>query len=193
MSTRPRGGLGIGLALVREIVALHGGRIEAASEGIGKGARFSMWLPVLDRAQAALTGEGQAAEDGMAGLRILLVDDAEDMLQAFQSLPEVSGATVFAASSARQGLEVLAHEEVDLLISDVAMPDIDGYEFLRLVHAMPRHATLPAIAITSMRRDTDIANARATGFSAHLGKPVSVGRLNTIIHDLLSRRRKLVS
>jgi two-component system CheB/CheR fusion protein len=107
------------------------------------------------------------------------------MLQVFQALLEVSGAVVFAASSALQGLEILAHEDVDLLISDIAMPDIDGYEFLRRVHAMPKYAQLPAIAITSMRRDTDIADARAAGFSAHLGKPVSVERLGTIVRNLI--------
>ncbi|WP_036249190.1 CheR family methyltransferase [Massilia sp. BSC265] len=187
-TTRSKCGLGIGLALVREIVTLHGGRIEAAYEGVGKGARFSIWLPVLDRVAGALPGEAIDAEASMVGLRILLVDDAEDMLQVFQSLLEVSGAVVFAAFSAAQGLEILAREDVDILISDIAMPDIDGYEFLRRVHAMPKYAKLPAIAITSMRRDTDIANARAAGFSAHLGKPVSVERLGAIVRDLLPSR-----
>jgi two-component system CheB/CheR fusion protein len=190
VTTRSRGGLGIGLALVREIVGLHGGRVEAFSEGIGKGARFSFWLPVLDRSTALLPGEHGNPDDSLAGLRILLVDDQEDMLQVFKSLLETTGATVFEATGAQQGLEVLGREDVDLLISDISMPDIDGYAFLRRVHALPKYARLPAIAITSMRRDTDIANARAAGFSAHLGKPVSVDRLNAIINDLLPNRRE---
>ena len=189
VTTRSRGGLGIGLALVREIVTLHGGRVEAFSEGIGKGARFSVWLPVLDRA-AALPGEQGDADDSLAGLRILLVDDQEDMLQVFKALLETTGAQVFDATSAAQGLDILAREDVDLLISDISMPDVDGYEFLRRVHALPKYARLPAIAITSMRRDSDIANARAAGFSAHLGKPVSVDRLNAIIRDLLPERQE---
>lgn len=190
VTTRSKGGLGIGLALVREIVSLHGGRVEAFSEGIGKGARFSFWLPVLDRAAAALPGEHGPGEDGLAGLRILLVDDMEDMLQVFKSLLETTGAQVFDATSAAQGLEILAREDVDLLISDISMPEVDGYEFLRRVHALPKYANLPAIAITSMRRDSDIARARVAGFSAHLGKPVSVDRLNAIINDLLPQRRR---
>ena len=188
VTTRSKGGLGIGLALVREIVGLHGGRVEAASEGIGKGARFTLWLPLLDSKGAPLPGDVAAEEDGMRGLRILLVDDMEDMLHVFQSLLEIGGATVFAATGALQGLEILGREEVDLLISDISMPEIDGYEFLRRARAIPKYAQLPAVAITGMRRDADIAEARAAGFSAHLGKPVSVERLNVVVRELLPRR-----
>ena len=188
VTTRSKGGLGIGLALVREIVALHGGRVEAFSEGIGKGSRFSVWLPLLEGAAAPQTRHGEGGEDGLAGLRILVVDDMEDMLQVFKSLLEVSGATVFAASSALEGLKLLEREEVDILISDISMPEIDGYEFLRRVRKMPGRAALPAIAVSGMRRDNDIADAREAGFSAHLGKPLSVERLNDIVADLLPRR-----
>jgi two-component system CheB/CheR fusion protein len=187
VTTRSKGGLGIGLALVRELVGLHGGRIEAASEGIGKGARFSFWLPLLDANGAAGPGGANAMEDSMAGLRILVVDDIEEMVQVFQSLLEMSGATVFAATSALQGLEILEREQVDLLISDISMPEIDGYEFLRRVRAMPKWATLPAIAITGLQRDSDIAQARGAGFSAHLGKPLSVERLSAVVRDVLQR------
>jgi two-component system CheB/CheR fusion protein len=188
VTTRQKGGLGIGLALVHELVALHDGRVEAASEGVGKGARFSFWLPLLDCAAAPPPGGDVSDEEVMAGLRILLVDDMEDMLTVFKSLLEMSGATVFDASSAQQGLDILGKEEVDLVISDISMPEIDGYEFLRRAHAIPKYAALPAIAITGMRRDTDIAQARAAGFSAHLGKPVSVERLSAIVSDLLPHR-----
>ena len=188
VTTRTKGGLGIGLALVRELVGLHGGRVEAFSEGIGKGARFSVWLPVLDSNAAALPGEGGKGEDSMAGLRILVVDDMEEMLLIFKTLLETSGATVFEATSARQGLEILEREQIDLLISDISMPEVDGIEFLRRVRARPKLARLPAIAISGMRRDSDIANARAAGYSAHLGKPVSVERLTAIVADLLPRR-----
>jgi len=186
VTTRSKGGLGIGLALVREIVALHGGRVDVASEGVGKGARFSVWLPLFEN-KAAVCGGGEAGADDLVGLRILVVDDMEDMLMVFKSLLEMSGATVFEASSAKAGMAVLEREDVDLLISDISMPEIDGYEFLGMVRALPKFATLPAIAITGMRRDADIARARAAGFSAHLGKPVSVERLNAVVRDLLPR------
>jgi len=188
VTTRSKGGLGIGLALVREILELHGGKVEAFSEGIGKGARFSFWLPVFG---GKITPEHDGchyAEEGLAGLRILVVDDMQDMLQVFTSLLEVGGATVFAATSAREGLDILAREDVDLLISDISMPEIDGYEFLRRVRTNPKLAALPAIAISGMQRDSDIANAHVAGFSAHLGKPMSVERLSAVIHDLLPSR-----
>lgn len=188
VTTRSKGGLGIGLALVREIVALHGGRVEAWSEGIGKGARFSVWLPLLEGTAPMLDSGGDSADDSMAGLRILVVDDMEDMVQVFKSLLEMSGATVFEATSALDGLAILQREEVDLLISDISMPEIDGYEFLRRARQLPGRASLPAIAISGMRRDSDIARAREVGFSAHLGKPMSVERLSAIVRDLLPRR-----
>ena len=188
VTTRSKGGLGIGLALVREIAALHGGRVEAHSEGIGKGARFTLWLPLLDSDAAPLPGEGGRGDDSMAGLRILVVDDMEEMLLIFKSLLETSGAIVFEATSAAKGLEILEREQVDLLISDISMPEIDGYDFLRRVRANPKLAKLPAIAISGMRRDSDIAEARASGYSAHLGKPLSVERLSVIVHGLLPRR-----
>ncbi|WP_200934118.1 CheR family methyltransferase [Massilia sp. Leaf139] len=188
VTTRTKSGLGIGLALVREIVALHGGRVEAHSEGIGRGARFSFWLPLFDRHGMPVSNVDGDANDAMAGLRILVVDDMEEMLMVFKSLLEMSGATVFEATSARAGLEILEREPIDLLISDISMPEMDGYQFLERIRANRALAQLPAIAISGMRRDNDIARARAAGFSAHLGKPVSIDRLNAIVHELLSRR-----
>jgi two-component system CheB/CheR fusion protein len=188
VTTRSKGGLGIGLALVREIVSLQGGRVEAFSEGAGKGARFSFWLPLLDGAAAPAGGAGCGSEVCMTGLRILLVDDMEEMLMVFKSLLETSGATVFEATSGARGLAILDTQEIDLLISDISMPEMDGYEFLRRVRARPKYARLPAIAISGMQRDYDIALARDAGFSAHIGKPMSIERLNVIVHDLLPRR-----
>lgn len=189
VTTRSKGGLGIGLALVREIVALHGGRVDVASDGVGKGACFSVWLPLFD-SKTLPCGADENGADDLAGLRILVVDDMEDMLMIFKSLLEMNGATVFEATGAIDGLALLEREQVDLLISDISMPEIDGYEFLRRVRAQPRFAQLPAIAITGMRRDADIAQARAAGFTAHLGKPVSVERLNAVVCELLPRRRQ---
>jgi two-component system CheB/CheR fusion protein len=95
---------------------------------------------------------------------------------------------VLVATGARQALQILGREQVDLLISDISMPDMDGYGLLREVRKMPRYASLPAVAVTGLSREQDIAMAREAGFSAHLGKPLSVDRLLAIIPGLLQRR-----
>jgi two-component system CheB/CheR fusion protein len=188
VTTRAKGGLGIGLALVRELVDLHGGRIEARSEGIGMGACFTVWLPLLDHSGHEPGAAAGDAQFDIAGLRILLVDDVEDAVLVMKSLLDIYGAEVLVATSARQALEIIDREQVDLLISDISMPDMDGYGLLREVRKRPRYATLPAVAVTGLSREQDIAMARKAGFSAHLGKPLSVDRLLTIIPGLLRRR-----
>jgi two-component system CheB/CheR fusion protein len=188
VTTRAKGGLGIGLALVREIVGLHGGRVEAASSGIGKGARFTVWLPLLDEnAPRQQPGDDGLAQN-VAGVRILLVDDVEDVVTTCQALLEMHGAVVWGATGGQQALEVLAGHEVDLLVSDISMPGMDGYALLRAVRQIPRYAALPAIAVTGLAREKDIAQARESGFDAHVGKPMSVERLTEIIGDLLPGR-----
>jgi two-component system CheB/CheR fusion protein len=106
-----------------------------------------------------------------------------------KSLLDMHGARVLVATGARQALEILAREEVDLLVSDISMPEMDGYALLREVRRLPRHADLPAVAVTGLAREQDIAMAREAGFAAHLGKPLSVDRLLAIIPGLLRRRQ----
>jgi two-component system CheB/CheR fusion protein len=188
VTTRAKGGLGIGLALVRELVHLHGGRIAVASDGIGKGSCFSVWLPLLEQGRDD-AGHGTAEQQlDIAGLRILLVDDVEDAVLVMKSLLDIYGAEVLVATSAMGALDVLGREQIDLLISDISMPEMDGYALLREVRQLPRYATLPAVAVTGLAREQDIARAMQAGFSAHLGKPLSVDRLLAIIPGLLRRR-----
>jgi len=187
VTTRAKGGLGIGLALVRELVHLHGGRIGVHSEGIGKGSCFSVWLPLMEHGgKSTDDASGEELLD-IAGLRILLVDDVEDVVLVMKSLLDIYGAEVMVATSAWQALEILGHENIDLLISDISMPEMDGYALLREVRRMPRYAALPAVAVTGLAREQDIAKAREAGFSAHLGKPLAVERLLDIIPGLLRR------
>jgi len=188
VTTRARGGLGIGLALVREIVTLHGGRVEAFSEGVGKGARFTVWLP-LALAGTVQPDDAQGTGQDIAGVRILLVDDVEEVVTTCQALLELHGAVVTGATSGPQALAMLGVSDVDLLITDISMPEMDGYALLKAARELPRYARLPAIAVSGLARDKDIARARASGFDAHLGKPLSVERLTGIIRHLLPARR----
>ena len=185
VTTRAKGGLGIGLALVREIVTLHGGRVEAFSEGLGKGSRFSVWLPLTATGIHRPDDGHESSERDIAGVRILLVDDVEEVVTTCRTLLEMHGAVVTGATSGREALAILADHDIDLLISDISMPGMDGYELLKAVRALPRYARLPAIAVSGLAREKDIAQARAAGFDAHLGKPLSVERLTGIIRDLL--------
>jgi two-component system CheB/CheR fusion protein len=189
VTTRAKGGLGIGLALVREIVNLHGGRVEARSDGVGKGACFTVWLPLLDCGAGHHSDEHGLPEQNIAGVRILLVDDVEDVVITCQALLEMHGAVVIGATSGQQALEILAQQEIDLLVSDISMPGMDGYALLKAARKLPGYAKLPAIAVTGLAREKDIAQARETGFEAHVGKPMAVDRLTEIIRDLLPRRQ----
>jgi len=185
VTTRAKGGLGIGLALVREIVDLHGGRVEAASAGIGKGACFSVWLPLQEDCGSAPAAPHGDDGHGVAGVRILLVDDVEDVVMTCQALLEMHGALVTGVTSGEQALAVLAQDDIDLLVSDISMPGMDGYALLRAARQLPGRAGLPAIAVTGLAREKDIVQARETGFNAHVGKPMSVERLTAIICELL--------
>src|SRR5206468_728175 len=130
VTTRAKGGLGIGLALVREIVDLHGGRVEAYSDGVGKGARFTVRLPLLDEDTSRQAPGADRLAQNVAGVRILLVDDVEDVVTTCQALLEMHGAVVWGATSGAEALEILARQEVDLLVSDISMPGMDGYALL---------------------------------------------------------------
>lgn len=184
VTTRSKGGLGIGLALVRQITELHGGRVEAASEGLGKGSRFSVWLPLYGELLVAPPEQDGAVKGSIVGLRILLVDDMVDLVTSFKILLELEGAVVYTATSAVDALKILDAHDVDLVVSDISMPDMDGHMFIREVRKKSKYAQLPAIALSGMARAQDIARAREAGFSAYLSKPVSLPRLIQTVKDL---------
>lgn len=184
-AVRSKTGLGIGLALVRHIVELHGGRVEAGSDGVGQGSRFSIWLPLVQCDARCRDEQPDATGTALAGRRILLVDDMEDSAYMFRSLLETEGATVTAAITAREGLALLAQEQFDVLISDISMPDMDGYEFMRAVRAQPALASLPALAASGLGRAKDVQEALEAGFSGHITKPIDIDVLCRKISELL--------
>jgi two-component system, chemotaxis family, CheB/CheR fusion protein len=184
---RNRGGMGIGLALVRKLVELHHGRVEIASEGVGRGTRCSIWLPL----SAPCHGIDAAADTATSldGLRILVVDDARETVSSFQLLLELEGAQVIAAHDGAEALALAKAEPIDVLLSDIGMPGMDGHQLIRELRSMPNYADLPAIAMSGYGRPDDVRAALASGFTAHMTKPVVIERLLQAITRLRTATR----
>jgi PAS domain S-box-containing protein len=181
-TTRHHGGLGLGLAIVRHIMELHGGTVAAQSGGSGAGSRFTLTLPLRQTVppsapDAPETGQLPAhATDGhlLAGIRVLVVDDDADARDVLEAILAGAGAQVTLASSAGEAMELLSTKAPDLIVSDISMPGQDGYGFIRAVRAMPDpHAGLPAIAVTAYGHPADRATALAAGFDRHVTKPLT--------------------
>jgi PAS domain S-box-containing protein len=191
-TTRTHGGLGLGLSIVRNLVELHGGSIKAASPGENLGSTFTLRLPVVATpgiaARLEMTGEFKAANDTITSLNgavILVVDDEPDGRNLLARLLQETGALVITAASAEEGLQVLQAQTVNVLISDVGMPVVDGYEFMRRVRSL-QHANsrVPAIALTAYARTEDRERSLAAGYQRHVSKPYSVSELTAIVATL---------
>ena len=176
-ATRRHRGLGLGLAIVKHLVELHGGSVWADSEGVGCGSRFTIELtllrghahPIPAVAPAAVTAGG-GDEGDLSGVRILVVDDDEDSRRLVGEVLGQAGAAVSEASSVAEALSALGHDPVDVVVSDIAMPDVDGYVLMR---ALRRQARPPvSIALTAFATDADRERATVAGFHAHIAKPV---------------------
>jgi signal transduction histidine kinase len=193
-ASREQGGLGIGLALVRHLVELHGGSVAAASPGPGQGAVFTVRLPLAaERAvlmrgglepAAAAASEPAPSLDGVA---VLVVDDDEDTRELLARSLRRAGARVEAASGAEEALTRLAVAAPDVLLSDIAMPATTGYDLIAAVRARPALRGLPSIALTAYGREEDRERALAAGFDLHLGKPVEPAALVRAVALLAAR------
>jgi signal transduction histidine kinase/CheY-like chemotaxis protein len=195
-STRAFGGLGLGLALVRHLVELHGGQVMAHSAGPGKGASFKVVLPL--RSPAARSGAPAhrsapppAAEprSRLRGLRLLVVDDEVDVRDLLAALLEQQGAEVKTLPSTRAALELLEHWSPDVLVSDIGMPEDDGYELIREIRArgVETRTWFPAIALTAHAQPADRDRALSLGYQLHLTKPVAPATLIAAIAELAGR------
>ncbi|MFM0203324.1 chemotaxis protein CheB [Paraburkholderia fungorum] len=171
------GGLGIGLALVKQLAEMHGGHVKAESPGPGKGARFRIWLPAASTVLQPESRDTPGDVSLLKGMRILLIDDAVESLQAFQSLLELEGAQVWPQTNGPDALAVAAHQPFDLILSDIGMPGMDGYELIAALRKLPATASVPALALTGFGRPQDATRAIRAGYDGHLGKPVSLQAL----------------
>jgi two-component system CheB/CheR fusion protein len=191
--SRNGGGLGIGLALVRHLVELHGGTVTASSEGPDKGATFLVRLPLPYGQIVPLAKATGKTAGGLAGRRILVVDDSEELLGPFAELLTMEGAEVTAVKSAAEALEQLSAGGYDTLLSDIGMPGMDGLALIDKVRASEDVKDVVAVALTGFGRRQDERQALEAGFDAHISKPVSMNALMAslarIARDKARRKR----
>jgi PAS domain S-box-containing protein len=199
-TTRMHGGLGLGLAIVRHLVELHGGSIKAENRTEGSGAILSVNLPLpsgelkLEAVPGAFSRDPESpATPDLTNVRIMVVDDEADALDLISIDLAACGAKVSSFQTATEALEAMAREDFDLLISDIAMPDQDGYEFIHRVRAGEANSQtrkVPAIALTGYARVQDRVRALIAGYDTHVSKPLESGELLTVVASLVGRLLK---
>ncbi|HEX5735923.1 MAG TPA: response regulator [Blastocatellia bacterium] len=181
--TRQQGGLGLGLAIVYKLAELHGGWVRAESEGLGKGARFMFALPCAIESNVKPGGEARAFAYKLPE-PVLIVEDSQDTLDMLRALFERIGCRVLTADSAAAAMEIAATDPPGIIISDIGMPDANGYEMLGQLRRIPGLESVHAIAVSGYAMEEDHNRALAAGFSAHMAKPVDLEKLLALIQEL---------
>lgn len=186
---RQHGGLGIGLALVEELIQLHNGSVTVTSPGLGQGAEFTIELPLTRETKEPLTLEKQVEAGMLSQMRILIVDDNVDTIEMLQRLFEMDGAVVHTARTGGEALEIVAKEEFDVVLSDISMPEMSGFELLRRLRALPKVGDVPVVAVTGFGRPEDVSRAKTEGFFSHVTKPIDVAELIETLQDVVMRNK----
>ncbi|MDQ3685758.1 MAG: PAS domain S-box protein, partial [Acidobacteriota bacterium] len=190
-TTRTQGGLGLGLSIVRHLVELHGGTVQAESRGEGQGATFTVRLPVMAVYEQhgvvdASASHGHDRFEGLEGLKVLVVDDDADTRELLKAVLGSRGVEVSAAGSAQEALELIERLRPAVLVSDIGMPGEDGYDLIRKVRALPaeRGGRTPAVALTAYASAEDRARAFLAGYQVHIPKPIEPSELMGVVASL---------
>jgi CheY-like chemotaxis protein/anti-sigma regulatory factor (Ser/Thr protein kinase) len=192
-TTRAHGGLGLGLSIVRHLVELHGGEVRAESEGEGRGSAFIVSLPLAQAPAMAGPYSGPTYEEtealpSLEGVRVLVVEDEHDARTLVAAVLQRQGAVVDTAGSVAEAIEALERNTPDVLLSDIAMPGVDGYELIRCVRAKPAWARLPAAALTAFVTPGDRGKVLLAGFDTHVPKPIEPAELTAVVAALVNKR-----
>ena len=182
-TSRRHGGLGLGLAIADALAKMHGGRLEAHSEGVGKGSTFTFHVGLVAEESVA-PEKAESKQRSLKDLNILVVEDSEDTLTLLSTMFSREGANVTKAASATEALDAASSNPPDIVISDIGMPDVDGYEFLQQLKQIPGMDGVPAIAISGYASDEDRRKALNVGYLTLMPKPINVDILFDFIHDL---------
>jgi signal transduction histidine kinase len=182
-TSRRHGGLGLGLAIADALAKMHGGRLEAQSDGVGKGSSFTFRIGLV--AGGSIVPEvTESKSRSLKDLSVLIVEDSQDTLTLLGAMFLREGANVVQAASAREALDAASRNPPDIIISDIGMPDVDGYEFLQQLKQIPGMDAVPAVAISGYASDEDRRKALSVGYLALMPKPINVDALFDLIHDL---------
>jgi two-component system CheB/CheR fusion protein len=182
-ATRVQSGMGVGLAIVKQLVDLHNGSLTASSDGPGKGATFTVTLPLSREAISTSHASGDTTTD-LAGMNILVVDDSVETVEMLVHLLDESGAHVLSATSGEEALRIARGSRFDAVLSDISMPGMDGFEFARKFRQLPGKKTVPILALTGFGRVEDIERAKDEGFFSHLTKPVDLDALAKLLKNV---------
>lgn len=182
-TSRRHGGLGLGLAIADALAKMHGGRLHAQSAGVGKGSTFVFHIGLV-AAESVAPEKAESKPRSLRDLSVLIVEDSVDTLTLLSTMFSREGAQVMQASSASEALEAASTNPPDIVISDIGMPDVDGYEFLQQLKQIPGMDGVPAVAISGYASDEDRRKALSVGYVALMPKPINVDALFDLIHDL---------
>ncbi len=188
-TTRKYGGLGLGLAIVRHLTELHGGTVAVTSQGEGQGATFSVKLPLMNTSTSKTSDNNPLKEsvkpDRFNHLKVLVVEDEADSRDILTFVLEQEGAEVTAVTSAEEALEAFADSSFDLIISDIGMPEVDGYTLMTQIRKLPQGKDIPAIALSAYAGEVDREHSLEAGYQRHINKPIVIPELIEIITELV--------